>query len=128
MHLFIATLATAAWLFISGAIVFAALLPNWFQVHFGAITRPVKELPLWAVAVEKILQGLGLTLLVLWTTMPAAKVSTVALLLVTGTYLFSTYANYRVAGKPVFIIALIDGLRIFVGVVIAAMILGRPLI
>lgn len=128
MHIIFATLASAGWLFISGAVVFAGLLPRWFQQHFGEITRPPKELPLWAVAVEKALQGLGLALLVSWTSVPVANVGVIALLLVTATYLFSTYANYRVKWTPVLVIAAIDALRIIVAIVLVGVILGHQLI
>jgi len=55
-----AILASGIWLFLSGALVFAVLLPKWFKANFAQITRDEKDIPLWAVALEKLLQSLGL--------------------------------------------------------------------
>ncbi len=123
-----AILAGGAWLFFSGALVFAVILPAWFQSQFGEIIRDPKKLPLWAVALEKILQSLGLCLLVLWTNLSIALLCIVPILLVSATYLFSTYANYRVKGKAVVIVAVLDAVRIAVAMVFVGLILGRNLV
>jgi hypothetical protein len=125
---FFAALAAAAWLFISGAILFAVALPHWFQTHFGHIARDKKTLPLWAIIFEKLLQGVGLCLLVLWSNVPIVYLSLIPLLLVTGTYLFSTYATYNVEARPVVWIAVIDGARIEVALAIVGLVLGKGLV
>lgn len=128
MYTLVVTLVIAVWLFLSGAIVFAVFMPKWFRTHFGTIIRNDKDLPIWAVAVEKLLQGLGLTLLVQASSQSVTRLFSIPLLLVSGTYLFSTYANYRVKGRPVIVIALIDALRVYIGIVIAGALLGHALI
>ena len=123
-----ATLASGIWLFLSGALVFAVLLPKWFKANFGQITRGEKDIPLWAVALEKLLQSLGLVLSVLWTNQPILALIALPLLFITATYLFSTYANYRVNGRAVLIIALLDALRLIVAMVLVGLIMGRALV
>ena len=125
MQALLATIAAAAWLFLSGALVFAAWLPRWWAEHFGAIIRDPKSLPIWAVGLEKLAQGLGLTLLVEWTSRSAAQIVAIPLLLVSATYLLSTYANYRVEGRAVSVVAIIDAIRVIGGVAIVSVILGR---
>jgi hypothetical protein len=124
----LAVLAAGAWLFFSGAILFTGLLPVWFERHFGTIIRDKKDLPLWAVAVEKLFQAFGLVLLVFWTSQAIVVLAAVPLLLVTATYFFSTYANYRVKAKPVLVVALLDGLRLIGALILVGLILGRPLV
>ncbi len=67
-------------------------------------------------------------MLVQASTQPVLKLYAVPLLLVTGTYLLSTYANYRVKGRPVVVIAALDGLRIFVAIVIVGAVLDHSFI
>ena len=123
-----ATLAAGAWLFFSGAVLFAGLLKQWWADNFGELTRDPKSLPIWAVVLEKLAQGLGLALLVYWTTGTAAQIVAIPLLLVSTTYLLSTYANYRVRGGPVVVIAALDAVRMIVATVIVALVFGRPLV
>ena len=123
-----AILASGVWLFLSGALVFAVLLPKWFKANFGQITRDEKDIPLWVVALEKLLQSLGLVLMVLWTNQPILVLIVIPLLLVTATYLFSTYANYRVNGRAVIIIAVLDAIRLMIAMILVGLILGRALI
>jgi len=123
-----AILASGIWLFLSGALVFAVLLPKWFKVNFGQIIRDEKDIPLWAVALEKLLQSLGLVLVVLWTNQPIFVLIALPLLFVTATYLFSTYANYRVNGRAVIIIAVLDAIRLMIAMILVGLILGRALI
>jgi len=123
-----AILASGVWLFLSGALVFAVLLPKWFKANFGQITRDEKDIPLWVVALEKLLQSSGLVLMVLWTNQPILVLIVIPLLLVTATYLFSTYANYRVNGRAVIIIAVLDALRLIIAMILVGLILGRALI
>jgi len=123
-----AILASGIWLFLSGALVFAVLLPKWFKANFSQITRDEKDIPLWAVALEKLLQSLGLVLVVLWTNQPIFVLIALPLLFVTATYLFSTYANYRVNGRAVIIIAVLDAIRLMIAMILVGLILGRALI
>ena len=123
-----AILASGIWLFLSGALVFAVLLPKWFKANFAQITRDEKDIPLWAVALEKLLQSLGLVLVVLWTNQPIFVLIALPLLFITATYLFSTYANYRVNGRAVIIIALLDAVRLIIAMILVGLILGRALI
>jgi len=123
-----AILASGVWLFLSGALVFAVLLPKWFKANFGQITRDEKDIPLWVVALEKLLQSSGLVLMVLWTNQPILVLIVIPLLLVTATYLFSTYANYRVNGRAVIIIAVLDAVRLIIAMILVGLILGRALI
>ncbi|PSL49462.1 hypothetical protein CLV51_101795 [Chitinophaga niastensis] len=127
IHFLIAMLAAAAWLFISGAIIFAALLPRWFQAHFGHIARDKTDLPLWAIIIEKLLQGAGITLLIYWSSQPVIYLSIIPVLLVTGTYFFSTYATYNVKARPVGWIALMDGARLVIASIVSGLLLGRAL-
>ncbi|MCE9647345.1 MAG: hypothetical protein K8S20_15215 [Chloroflexi bacterium] len=123
-----AILASGTWLFLSGAILFAVVFPKWFKTNFGQIVRDGKEIPLWAVAIEKLLQSLGLVLAVQWTQHSILVLIALPLLFVTATYLFSTYANYRVNGRAVLVIALLDALRLIVAMILVGLILGRALI
>lgn len=123
-----AILASGIWLFFSGAILFAVVFPKWFKANFGEIIRDEKEIPLWAVALEKLLQSLGLVLVVQWTQQPILVLIAIPLLFVTATYLFSTYANYRVNGKAVLVIAMLDAVRLIVAMILVGLILGRALI
>ena len=125
MRVVLSVLAVGGWLFVSGAIVFAGILPGWFSVHFGAIARDPKALPVWAIAIEKVLQACGLVLLLCVTTAPVWMLVPIPLLLVSATYLFSTYANYKVPGKPVVVIAAIDAVRLTAPLFIGALILQR---
>ena len=126
-HVVFGTIAAAVWLFLSGAIIFAGLLPKWWAEHFGQILRDPKTLPIWAVALEKLGQGFALALLVDWTTRPAVKIVVIPLLLVSATYLFLTYANYKVEGKATVLVALTDAVRMIGAVVIVSLIFGRAL-
>jgi hypothetical protein len=128
MQIVYAILASGVWLFFSGALVFAVLLPKWFKANFGQITRDEKDIPLWAVALEKLLQSLGLVLIVLWTNQTILVLTALPLLFITATYLFSTYANYRVNGRAVIVIALLDAIRLIVAIILVGLILGRALI
>ena len=123
-----AILASGLWLFFSGAILFAGILPKWFKINFGQIIRDEKEIPLWAVALEKLLQSLGLVLLVLWTNQTILILTAIPLLFVTATYLFSTFANYRVSGRAVVVVAIFDAIRMVGAIVLVGLILGRALI
>jgi hypothetical protein len=129
MQILYAALAAAAWLFISGAIVFAVILPKWFQVHFGHIARGAGDNSrLWAIAIEKILQGFGLALIIKWSQTSILHLTVIPLLLMASTYLFSTYTTFRVAAKPVLSIAVIDAVRLIAALFIAGLILGRALV
>jgi len=128
MQAIYAILASGLWLFLSGALLFAGLLPKWFKTNFGQIIRDEKDIPLWAVALEKLFQSLGLVLLVLWTNQPILVITAIPLLFITATYLLSTYANYRVNGRAVIIIAVLDALRLVVAMILVGLILGRVLI
>jgi hypothetical protein len=125
MRFSLAVVAAAGWLFISGAVIFAALLPGWFAQHFGAIVRDPKDLPLWAVGVEKLGQGVALALLLKLSSAPVWQLVAIPLLLVSGTYFFSTWANYRVAIGPVAAVAALDGVRMAAALFLAAAVLRR---
>lgn len=128
MQTVLASLAAATWLFFSGALVFAMALPRWFQFNFGHIARDPKESPrIIVIAVEKLLQAVGLVLLVTWSQKPIAHVALIPLLLVACTYLFSTYATYRVKSKPVITIAVIDAIRLIMALVLVGWMLGRQI-
>ena len=128
MQIVYAILASGIWLFFSGALVFAVLLPKWFKANFGQITRGEKDIPLWAVALEKLLQSVGLVLAVLWTNQTILVLTALPLLFITATYLLSTYANYRVNGRAVIVIALLDAIRLVIALVLVGLIMGRALI
>jgi hypothetical protein len=128
MQSLLASLVAAAWLFLSGALVFAVALPRWFQFNFGHIARDPKESPrIIAIAIEKLLQGLGLVLLVTWSQKPIFHLVLIPLLLISCTYLFSTYSTFRVKSKPVIAIAAIDAVRLSVALVLVGLMLGRPI-
>jgi hypothetical protein len=107
----LAVLASAAWLFLSGVLIYVVILKRWNDKHFGKISRPSKTFPFWAAIGEKLLQGIALTLLAHWANVPFLPLVAVPLLLLCASYL-STYADYQVPGGPVLILTLIDGVRI----------------
>jgi len=128
MQPLLATVIAAAWLFFSGAIVFAVVLPRWFQFNFGHIARDPKESPrIIAIAIEKLLQGFGLALLVAWSQEAISHLVIIPLLLVCCTYLFSTYATFRVKSRPVIAIATIDAVRLIIALVFVGLIFGREI-
>ena len=128
MHILLASVIGAAWLFFSGALVFALALPRWFQFNFGHIARDPKESPrIMVIVVEKLLQGSALALLVIWSQKAICYLSIIPLLLVSFTYLFSTYATFRVKSRPVIAIAAIDSVRLIIAMVLVGLILGREI-
>ena len=129
MQSLLASLVAAAWLFISGALVFAVALPRWFQFNFGHIARDPKESPrIIVIAIEKLLQGLGLVLLVTYSQLAISHLVAIPLLLVSCTYLFSTYSTFRVKGRPVITIAIIDAVRLIIALVFVGLMLGRDIL
>lgn len=128
MQTLIAAVIAATWLFFSGALVFAVALPRWFQINFGHIARDPKESPRIAViVVEKLFQGFGLALLVEWSPKAISHLVIIPLLFVCCTYLFSTYATFRVKSRPVIAIAAIDAVRLIIALVFVGWILGREI-
>jgi hypothetical protein len=128
MQSLLASLAAAAWLFFSGALVFAVALPRWFQSNFGHIARDPKESPrIILIAIEKLLQGAGLVLLITYSQKAISHLVLIPLLLVSCTYLFSTYSTFRVKGRPVIAIAVIDAVRLIIALVFVGLILGRQI-
>ena len=128
MQSLLASLVAAAWLFFSGAIVFAVALPRWFQTNFGHIARDQKESPrIMMIVIEKLLQGAGLVLLVTWSQKAISHLVFIPLLLVCCTYLFSTYSTFRVKSRPVIAIAFIDAVRLIIALVFVGLILGRQI-
>ncbi len=123
MDLWLAVGLSALWLFLSGGVEYSLVLPRWLKKNFGNITREQKDTPVWAVASEKLLQGLGLALLVSWTTVSLVQLSIIPLLLISATYLLLTYANYKVAFKPVLVLTVIDAARVLVALYIVGLIL-----
>jgi hypothetical protein len=129
MQSLLACFTAAAWLFLSGALVFAVALPRWFQLNFGHIARDPKESPrIILIVIEKLLQGLGLVLLVTGSQKVISHLVLIPLLLVSCTYLFSTYSTFRVKSRPVIAIAIIDALRLIVALVFVGLILGREIL
>jgi hypothetical protein len=128
MQTLLASVIAAAWLFFSGALVFALALPRWFQSNFGHIARNPKESPrIMMIVIEKLLQGLGLALLVTCSQKAICYLAIIPLLLVSCTYLFSTYATFRVKSRPVIAIAIIDAVRLIIALVFVGLILGREI-
>lgn len=128
MQTLLATAVAAIWLFFSGALVFAVALPHWFQSNFGHIARDPKESPrILAIVIEKLLQGLGLALLVTLSQKTISQLVIIPFLLVACTYLFSTYATFRVKSRPVIVIAAIDTARLVIALVLVGWILGREI-
>jgi hypothetical protein len=128
MQTLLAAGIAAVWLFFSGALVFAVAIPRWFQLKFGHIARDPKEGPRMIVIVmEKLAQGFGLALLVTWSQQVISHLVVIPLLLVSCTYLFSTYATFRVKIRPVIAIAVIDAIRLIIALVIVGWVLGRPI-
>jgi hypothetical protein len=128
MHPVLASLIAATWLFFSGALVFAVALPRWFQSNFGHLARDPKESPRFlALVIEKLCQGLGLVLLVTYSNKAIFHLVPIPLLLVSCTYLFSTYSTFRVKSRPVIAIAVIDAVRLIIALVLVGWILGREL-
>jgi|GEM_PF-6941346 len=129
MQILLASIIAAAWLFFSGAVVFALALPRWFQFNFGHLARDPKESPrMVAIVLEKLLQGFGLALLVIWSQKAICYLAIIPLLLVSCTYLFSTYATFRVKSRPVIAIAVIDAVRLIIALLFVGLILGREIV
>jgi len=123
----LAILASGVWLFISGIVVYVGILPKWNKIHFGHISRAAKDFPIWAAVAEKVFQAVALTLLVRWTNVSLLALLAIPLLLLCASYT-STYADYKVAGRPILILTLIDGVRIAGALIIAGLILGHSLV
>ena len=129
MQPLLASLTAAVWLFFSGALVFAIALPRWFQSNFGHIARDPKESPrIIAIVIEKLLQGLGLVLLVTYSQKAISQLMLIPLLLVSCTYLFSTYSTFRVNSRPVIAITVIDAVRLIIALILVGLILGRNIL
>lgn len=128
MQTFLSILLSSLWLFGSGAVIFAILLPKWFEQNLHLVARDKKDFKFIAVLTAKVLQSVGITLLVKWTTLPVAILTAIPLLLLSCTYLLQIYSTYRVNWKPVCRIALIDSGRIIVYVVIAWLVFSREII
>jgi hypothetical protein len=120
-------LISAIWLFGSGIFVYVGVLNRWNQKHFGHISRDTKDFPIWAAIGEKILQAIALTLLVRWTNVAVLTLLAIPLLLLCASYL-STYADYKVAGRPVVVLTLIDAIRMSGALIIVGLILGHSLV
>ncbi|NLR77983.1 hypothetical protein [Chitinophaga eiseniae] len=128
MQTLLSILLSSLWLFGSGAVVFAILLPKWFEQNFHLVARDKKDFKFIPVLTEKILQSVGITLLVKWTVQPVIVLTAIPLLLISCTYLLQTYSTYKVEWRPVCRIALIDSCRIIVAVIIAGLIFSREII
>jgi len=118
---------SAIWLLGSGLFVYVGVLNKWNEKNFGHISRATKDFPIWAAIGEKILQGVALTLLVRWTNIAVLTLLTIPLLLLCASYL-STYSDYKVSGRPVVILTLIDSIRMSGALIIAGLILGHSLV
>ncbi|HJP81324.1 MAG TPA: hypothetical protein VJ841_02950 [Candidatus Saccharimonadales bacterium] len=118
----LAVLASAAWLFLSGVLMYVVVLKRWNDKHFSQISRPSKAFPFWAAIGEKLFQGVALMLLAHWASVPFLPLVAVPLLLLCASYL-STYADYQVSGGPVFLLTLIDGVRIAAALYIVELII-----
>src|SRR6476469_10935348 len=117
----LSTLAVAVLLFASGAVIFAVLFKDYFGRELGHLFRPKKEFKLGGVILEKLVQGLLLSLLY----RHMAPVSSTPLLnglafgalagaLMEATYLFTTWVNYRVRLAPVAVNASLGYVRMLV--------------
>jgi hypothetical protein len=115
---------SALWLFGSGIFVYVGVLNKWNQKHFGHISRDTKSFPLWAAIAEKILQAVALTLLVRWTNVALLPLLAIPILLVCASYM-STYADYKVTGKPVIVLTIIDSVRLAGALLIVGLIMGH---
>jgi len=120
----LAILASGVWLFGSGIFVYVGVLNKWNEKHFGHISRAAKDFPIWAALAEKLLQAVALTLLTRWTHVAILTLLAIPLLLVCASYA-STYADYKVAGRPILVLTLIDGVRIAGALIIVGIILGH---
>ena len=122
------TAATAAILFFWGGLVYAVILKRFFARHFGHIARSETEVKLGAVALEKLLQGALMTVLYRHSVALAGSGLASGLVfgaligtLIEGTYLLSTWVNYRVELKPVLVTAVLGWPRmLLVGLVLGA--------
>ncbi|HUC88157.1 MAG TPA: hypothetical protein VMR95_03340 [Candidatus Binatia bacterium] len=123
----LAIVLSGIWLFGSGIFVYVGVLNKWNEKHFGHISRDTKSFPIWAAIAEKILQAVALTLLVRWTNVALLPLLAIPVLLVCASYL-STYADYRVSGRPVLVLTVIDSLRIGVALVIVGLTIGHTII
>jgi hypothetical protein len=123
----LAIVLSGIWLFVSGIFVYAGILNRWNEKHFGHISRDTKSFPIWAAIAEKILQATALTLLVRWTRVSLLTLLAIPILLVCASYM-STYADYRVKGRPVIVLTLVDSIRIAGALLIVGLILGRSIV
>ncbi len=123
----VAIILSGLWLFGSGIFVYVGVLNKWNQKHFGHISRDTKSFPIWAAIAEKILQAVALTLLVRWTRVALLTLLSIPILLVCASYM-STYADYKVKGRPVIILTVIDSIRLAGALVIIVLILGRSIV
>jgi hypothetical protein len=123
----LAIILSGVWLFGSGVFIYVGVLNKWNQKHFGHISRDTKSFPLWAAVAEKVLQAIALTLLVRWTNVSLLTLLAIPLLLVCASYA-STYADYKVAGRPVALLTIVDGVRMGVALIIVGTVLGRAIV
>ena len=124
---FLAIVLSGLWLFGSGIFVYVGVLNKWNQKHFGHISRDTKSFPIWAAIAEKILQAVALTLLVRWTNAALITLLAVPILLVCASYM-STYADYKVSGRPVIGLTIIDSVRVAGALLVVGLILGRSIV
>jgi hypothetical protein len=123
-----ATLAAAAWLFVSGAIVYAALLQDFAQRSLVDVARPPAEMKarLWAVALEKLLTAVAMTVIYVWSEQRGSwmrrglLIGIVAVVMFQIPFSLSVYANMRVALSAELVIAVVDSVRLVIaGLIIA---------
>ena len=64
MRTLLSALAGAFVTFFLGAIEFVAILPGYFEAHFGHIARPKADVNamIWAIFLEKLVQALALAI------------------------------------------------------------------
>ena len=113
----LSTVLTALFLFFWGWL-FAVLLKKSSVEHFGQVSRPEKEIKVWAIGLEKLAQGFLLTLIyrqlvpfveVTWLNGLAFGALVGALLEVT--YFFSMWVNFRVGLRGVLVNSLVGWAR-----------------
>lgn len=134
MRTLLSALAGAFVTFFLGSIEFVAILPGYFEAHFGHIARSKAEVNtmIWAIFLEKLVQAFALAIVYRrWSRPDRAPISqgalfgTIAAFLIAIPWCLSMWTNYQTHLGPLAVLTLADFVRFPIAGIAIALVQGK---
>jgi hypothetical protein len=134
MRTLLSALAGALVTFFLGAIEFVAILPGYFDAHFGRIARPAADINahVWAIFLEKLVQAIALAIVYRrWARPDRSAVSegaifgTIAAVLISIPWCLSMWTNYQTEFGPLAVLTVADFVRFPIAGIAIALVQSR---